>query len=44
MLAHNILYPFIARLLAKVALADRTDRVLVVFGVAGLASILVTAC
>jgi predicted MFS family arabinose efflux permease len=41
-LAHNILYTFVAPLLAKVAMADRTDRVLLVFGVAGLASIVVT--
>lgn len=38
-LAHNILYTFIAPLLAKAAIADQTDRVLLTFGVAGLISI-----
>lgn len=41
-LAHNILYTYIAPLLARAGLAAQTDRVLLAFGVAGLVSILVT--
>lgn len=38
-LAHNILYTYIAPFLASVDMADRTDVVLLVFGAASLASI-----
>ncbi len=41
-LAHNILYTYIAPLLARADLADQTDRVLLAFGIAGLVSIVVT--
>jgi predicted MFS family arabinose efflux permease len=41
-LAHNVLYTFIAPLLARAGVADQTDRVLLTFGVAGLVSIAVT--
>ncbi|WP_334184795.1 MFS transporter [Novosphingobium sp.] len=41
-LAHNILYTYIAPLLAGAGLAGQTDRVLLTFGIAGLASIAVT--
>lgn len=41
-LAHNILYTYIAPLLAEADLASRTDLVLLAFGVAGLVSIVVT--
>lgn len=41
-LAHNILYTYIAPLLARAGLVDQTDRVLFIFGCAGLVSIGVT--
>ncbi|WP_069335605.1 MFS transporter [Sphingobium yanoikuyae] len=41
-LAHNILYTYIAPLLARAGLVDQADRVLFTFGCAGLASIGVT--
>ena len=41
-LAHNILYTYIAPLLARAGLAAQTDRVLLAFGIPGLVSILVT--
>ncbi len=41
-LAHNILYTYIAPFLAPVGLADRVDVVLLVFGVFSLASIVIT--
>jgi predicted MFS family arabinose efflux permease len=41
-LAHNLLYTFIAPLLTKAGMVDQTDRVLLTFGVAGLVSIAAT--
>lgn len=41
-LAHNILYTYIAPFLASLGLADRVDAVLLVFGVVSLASIWLT--
>jgi predicted MFS family arabinose efflux permease len=41
-LAHNVLYTYIAPLLNRAGLADQTDRVLLTFGITGLVSILVT--
>lgn len=41
-LAHNILYTYIAPLLDGTALADRVDTVLLVFGIVSLASIWIT--
>jgi len=38
-LAHNILYTYVAPFLAEAGMADRTDAVLLVFGVASLVSI-----
>ena len=43
MLAHNILYTYIAPFVAPAGLADRVDLVLLVFGVAALAGIWITA-
>lgn len=43
MLAHNILYTYIAPFLVPVGLANRVDLVLLVFGVAALAGIWLTA-
>lgn len=43
MLAHNILYTYIAPFLAPAGLASRVDLVLLVFGVAALAGIWLTA-
>jgi predicted MFS family arabinose efflux permease len=43
MLAHNILYTFIAPFLAPAGLGSQVDRVLLVFGVAALAGIWLTA-
>ena len=43
MLAHNILYTYIAPFVARAGLADRVDLVLLVFGVAALAGIWLTA-
>ncbi|WP_439864577.1 MFS transporter [Pseudomonas antarctica] len=43
MLAHNILYTYIAPFVASAGLAERVDVVLLVFGVAALAGIWVTA-
>lgn len=40
--AHNILYTYIAPFLAQAGITDRVDTVLLVFGVASLASIWVT--
>ncbi len=40
-LAHNVLYTYIAPFLVPAGLADRIDLVLLVFGVAALASILI---
>lgn len=40
-LAHNILYTYVAPLLATAGMAERTDLVLLVFGVASLLGILV---
>ncbi|RKF18207.1 MFS transporter [Altericroceibacterium spongiae] len=41
-LAHNVLYTFIAPLLAQARMVGQTDRVLLVFGLAGMASIVMT--
>ncbi|WBQ19213.1 MFS transporter [Sphingobium yanoikuyae] len=41
-LAHNILYTYIVPLLARAGLVDQADRVLFIFGCAGLVSISVT--
>ncbi|MBO9726710.1 MAG: MFS transporter [Novosphingobium sp.] len=41
-LAHNILYTYIAPLLTRREMVEQTDRVLLTFGIAGLVSILVT--
>ncbi|MFF4776037.1 MFS transporter [Microtetraspora fusca] len=41
-LAHNVLYTYIAPFLGQVGLADRVDVVLLAFGVASLVSILIT--
>lgn len=41
-LAHNILYTYIAPLLAKAGIPAQIDRVLLAFGVAGLVSIVLT--
>ncbi|MGY2374291.1 MFS transporter [Pseudomonas sp. SDO524_S393] len=43
MLAHNILYTYIAPFVAPAGLGDRVDAVLLVFGVAALAGIWLTA-
>ncbi|MGH8448543.1 MFS transporter [Pseudomonas sp.] len=43
MLAHNILYTYIAPFVAPAGLAERVDRVLLVFGMAALAGIWLTA-
>lgn len=43
MLAHNMLYTYIAPFVASAGLADRVDLVLLVFGVAALAGIWLTA-
>nr|WP_315421824.1 MFS transporter [uncultured Pseudomonas sp.] len=43
MLAHNILYTYIAPFVAPAGLADRVDLVLLVFGIAALAGIWITA-
>jgi predicted MFS family arabinose efflux permease len=43
MLAHNMLYTYIAPFLAPAGLADRVDLVLLVFGIAALAGIWLTA-
>ncbi|KRP46675.1 Predicted arabinose efflux permease, MFS family [Pseudomonas libanensis] len=43
MLAHNILYTYIAPFVARAGLAERVDLVLLVFGVAALAGIWLTA-
>lgn len=43
MLAHNILYTYIAPFVAQAGLAERVDGVLLVFGVAALAGIWLTA-
>ncbi|CRM92459.1 Purine ribonucleoside efflux pump NepI [Pseudomonas sp. 22 E 5] len=43
MLAHNILYTYIAPFLAPAGLAERVDLVLLVFGIAALAGIWITA-
>ncbi|WP_395606423.1 MFS transporter [Pseudomonas sp. B22129] len=43
MLAHNILYTYIAPFVARAGLGDRVDEVLLVFGLAALAGIWVTA-
>lgn len=43
MLAHNILYTYIAPFVAPAGLAERVDLVLLVFGIAALAGIGVTA-
>lgn len=43
MLAHNILYTYIAPFVSRAGLADRVDLVLLVFGVAALAGIWLTA-
>ncbi|MCF5669259.1 MFS transporter, partial [Pseudomonas marginalis] len=43
MLAHNILYTYIAPFVAPAGLADRVDLVLLVFGVAALAGIWIAA-
>jgi predicted MFS family arabinose efflux permease len=43
MLAHNILYTYIAPFVAPAGLADRVDLVLLVFGVAALVGIWLTA-
>jgi predicted MFS family arabinose efflux permease len=43
MLAHNILYTYIAPFVVPAGLADRVDLVLLVFGVAALAGIWITA-
>ncbi|MEG8234021.1 MFS transporter [Pseudomonas orientalis] len=43
MLAHNILYTYIAPFLAPAGLAQRVDLVLLVFGIAALAGIWLTA-
>ncbi|MGY1880666.1 MFS transporter [Pseudomonas reactans] len=43
MLAHNILYTYIAPFVAPAGLAERVDLVLLVFGVAALAGIWLTA-
>ncbi|AZP71380.1 MFS transporter [Pseudomonas poae] len=43
MLAHNILYTYIAPFVAPAGLADRVDLVLLVFGIAALAGIWLTA-
>ena len=43
MLAHNILYTYIAPFVAPAGLAERVDLVLLVFGVAALAGIWMTA-
>ena len=43
MLAHNMLYTYIAPFVAPAGLADRVDLVLLVFGIAALAGIWLTA-
>ncbi len=43
MLAHNILYTYIAPFVAQAGLAERVDVVLLVFGIAALAGIWITA-
>ncbi|OPB00320.1 MFS transporter [Pseudomonas fluorescens] len=43
MLAHNILYTYIAPFVAQAGLTERVDSVLLVFGVAALAGIWITA-
>ena len=43
MLAHNILYTYIAPFVAPAGLAERVDLVLLVFGIAALAGIWITA-
>ncbi|EZP67277.1 MFS transporter [Pseudomonas sp. RIT357] len=43
MLAHNILYTYIAPFVAQAGLAERVDLVLLVFGIAALAGIWITA-
>ncbi|MBX7277617.1 MFS transporter [Pseudomonas sp. ERGC3:01] len=43
MLAHNILYTYIAPFVARAGLADRVDLVLLVFGIAALVGIWLTA-
>ena len=43
MLAHNILYTYIAPFVAPAGLSDRVDLVLLVFGIAALAGIWLTA-
>ncbi|MGX9864561.1 MULTISPECIES: MFS transporter [Pseudomonas fluorescens group] len=43
MLAHNILYTYIAPFIAPAGMADRVDLVLLVFGIAALAGIWLTA-
>lgn len=43
MLAHNILYTYIAPFMAQAGLAERVDLVLLVFGIAALAGIWITA-
>nr|WP_314569609.1 MFS transporter [uncultured Pseudomonas sp.] len=43
MLAHNILYTYIAPFVARAGLAERVDVVLLVFGIAALAGIWLTA-
>ncbi|MFQ6348515.1 MFS transporter [Pseudomonas sp. R11F] len=43
MLAHNILYTYIAPFVAPAGLAERVDSVLLVFGIAALAGIWLTA-
>ncbi|WDU63830.1 MFS transporter [Pseudomonas poae] len=43
MLAHNILYTYIAPFVASAGLAERVDLVLLVFGMAALAGIWITA-
>ena len=43
MLAHNMLYTYIAPFVAQAGLAERVDLVLLVFGIAALAGIWITA-
>ncbi len=42
MLAHNLLYTYIAPFVAQAGLGDQVDRVLLTFGVASLAGIWIT--
>lgn len=42
MMAHNILYTYIAPFIASAGLADRVDSVLLIFGIAALGGIFIT--